>query len=177
MYVKSIVPHNAYKVMLIFYWYVEMHGKKKRTIGVHCEHFVQFPQCIYERWDILRDFCYAYVMQCPFMFVQPSHSMGFNDVCVITVNINLDTPLRMHWLSDSTPSPSFTPLAMTVTTMCHLPESSSLSVTCLWTSVAFTCCHPHARPNVWSLVCPLSYQALVPIAEETVPVAILRSSI
>ena len=39
---------------------------------------------------------------------------------------------------------------MTVTTICRLPESSAPSVTCLWTSISFTCYRPHARRNVKS---------------------------
>ena len=66
------------------------------------------------------------------------------------VNIKWAAPPCMRSLSDSTLGQSLTLLAMTVTTICCLLESSSPSVTCLWTSVAFPCCHPHARPNMKS---------------------------
>ena len=66
------------------------------------------------------------------------------------VNIKWAAPPRMRSLSDGTLGQSLTPLAMTVTTICRLLEPSSPLVTCLWTSVAFPCCLPHARPNVTS---------------------------
>ena len=49
-------------------------------------------------------------------------------------NFKWATPLHMRSLSDSTPGQSLTPLAMTVTTNCHLPESFAPLVTCLQTS-------------------------------------------
>ena len=56
----------------------------------------------------------------------------------------------MQSLSDSMPGQSLTPLATTMTTtICHLPDSSAPSVTCLWNSVAFshlTIWFPWSRP-------------------------------
>ena len=66
------------------------------------------------------------------------------------VNIKWAAPPRMCSLSDSMLGQSLTPLATTVTTICRLLEPSAPSLTCLWTSVAFPCCLPHARPNVKS---------------------------
>ena len=66
------------------------------------------------------------------------------------VNIKWAAPPCMHSLSGSMLGQSLTPLATTVTTICCLLEPSAPSVTCLWTSVAFPCCLPHATPNVKS---------------------------
>ena len=53
------------------------------------------------------------------------------------VNIKWAAPPRMRSLSDSMLGQSLRPLAMTVTTICRLPESSTPSVTGLRPSVAF----------------------------------------